>query len=98
MSFVQYNPYATDWWEWDVHSSEEPGFMEAIPKFSGKGTEGELPVILTQEKLARTVSNAAHSGQTMHIADVSYEDAWLDSTSISSSRSSINPIMKTCVL
>ena len=71
MSFVQYNPYVTTWWEWEM-CFRDANILEAIPKFSDEGTAAELPHILSQPMLAKQFANLVHSGVGMHFVLCEY--------------------------
>jgi len=71
MSFVQYNPYVTAWWEWEV-SFRDGNILQAIPKFSDEQTAAELPDILSQPTLAKQLANLVHSGRGIHFVLCDY--------------------------
>lgn len=62
MSYVQYNPYNTSWWEWQIENGK------ASPLFTDEGTNSELPLIFTQQGLAKELSNTVHSGSKLKMA------------------------------
>lgn len=68
MSFVQYNPLYTSWWEWNLkHTSGD--MWEASPRFT---TSGNLPAIVTQQVLAKDLSNELQSGTGIKMALCTY--------------------------
>lgn len=77
MSYTTYNPYYSDWWEWLVVRTQE-GTYEAVPRFRNPDTNTQMPAIITQQKLAKILSNQTSDNVPSHLASVLYTEPCLE--------------------